>query len=217
MKQYLALVDTLNQAWTQIRKVYPEIPEAVVLVATGGRRATTTFGWFVGETWIEIDPEDKQTMKGEHAIHEITLVAEQLHRGGLAVFTTLLHEGVHGLAKARGIKEVSGKRHNRKFAQLAEDVGMKGPVEADEKIGWSKCTLRPETVSLFKPEIDAIDKALDVCRIVKIDKPKPAVKKAKCECREANLSKKFLDAGAVICGLCMAKFELDKQGENEHS
>lgn len=206
MNQYLDLLETLNNAWNTIRVAHPDIPESIVVVATGGRRATSHYGWFMDEQWIETEPTNRQRMKGDKSYHEITLVAEQLHRGGAAVFTTLLHEGVHGLAKARGIKECSGARHNKRFASLAREVGLIPPAKPDKKLGFSRCDLDPDTYAQFATDIAVVEKALDICRVVKVGKPKQEPKKAKCVCRELLVSKKFLDAGNLICGNCMEKF-----------
>ncbi|WP_219419925.1 hypothetical protein [Pseudonocardia nigra] len=54
---------------------------------------------------------------------------------------TLLHEAAHGVATTRGIKDTSrqGRYHNRKFAELAEELGI--TVALDGARGWSATTL----------------------------------------------------------------------------
>lgn len=56
------------------------------------------------------------------------------------VLGTLLHEAAHGVASTRGIKDTSrqGRYHNRRFAQLATELGI--VVAPDGARGWSATT-----------------------------------------------------------------------------
>jgi hypothetical protein len=56
----------------------------------------------------------------------------------------MLHEAAHALATRRGIKDTSaaGNRyHNKRFAALAAELGLRGPDVPDKITGWSDCTL----------------------------------------------------------------------------
>ncbi|HWM39885.1 MAG TPA: hypothetical protein VNS49_22515, partial [Streptomyces sp.] len=46
-------------------------------------------------------------------------------------FERLLHEAVHGIAAARGIRDTSraGRYHNRRFLVIAEELGLVHPEE----------------------------------------------------------------------------------------
>ena len=55
----------------------------------------------------------------------------------------MLHEAAHALATRRGIKDTSaaGNRyHNKRFAALAAELGLRGPNTPDKITGWSNCT-----------------------------------------------------------------------------
>ena len=55
-----------------------------------------------------------------------------------------LHEAAHTLATQRGIKDTSaaGNRyHNKRFAALAAELGLRSPDTPDKITGWSSCTL----------------------------------------------------------------------------
>jgi hypothetical protein len=60
------------------------------------------------------------------------------------VLEVKLHEAAHALATQRGIKDTSaaGNRyHNKRFAALAAELGLRSPDTPDKITGWSSCTL----------------------------------------------------------------------------
>ena len=55
-----------------------------------------------------------------------------------------LHEAAHALATQRGIKDTSAadnRYHNKRFAALAAELGLRSPDTPDKITGWSSCTL----------------------------------------------------------------------------
>ena len=203
--EFSNLVRVCEKAWSEIQKHHPEVPDAVIVVGSGGRRASTLYGHFAQDTWEDND---------EKSIHEVLIVAEQLRRGGEAVFTTLLHEAVHGLACARSIKDVSGRRHNKKFGYLAEEMGMELPESIDGKLGYSAVTLSMENLLNYEQIIEEIDTQLKMCRKLKV-KEKETKKTtwiAECECeRKLRLPKKTIvdpERLELFCGFCEAEFQL---------
>jgi hypothetical protein len=204
------LVAALEDAWKRIASVNADVPDSVILVGSGGRRAATLYGHFARDSWSRENADG-----GGETVHEVLIVAEQLNRPAKDIFTTLLHEAVHGIAASREIKDVSGQRHNRKFAMLCEEAGLLPPERPDQKIGWSAATLLPETEALFAPEIEAIEEQLKAVR--RLNFKKKETKKttwiASCECeRKIRIPKKAISDPKFLmidCGVCGFEFELE--------
>lgn len=92
----------------------------IIVIQTGGRKKNT-LGWHWRNRW----------QAGTEQPAEITVVAESLDRTFYQVITTLIHEMVHHANNLLGVEDVSSNQyHNKKFANLAEQVGLvveKGP------------------------------------------------------------------------------------------
>lgn len=218
------LVDTLEGAWKAIQQLNADVPDAVILVGSGGRRAGSLLGHFAKDSWAHglvgrEDVEADEELQVE-TVHEVLIVAEALYRKPEDIFTTLLHEAVHGIATTRGIKDCSGQRHNKRFAALCEEVGLIPPEQPDSRIGWSAATLDPQTAELYAPEIAAISEALSVVRLLNTKKKetKKTTWLAACDCeRKIRLPKKTIDAVGdpkelkISCGVCEKPFEIDEE------
>jgi hypothetical protein len=196
------LVAVCEKAWKSIQLTFEDVPDAVIVIGSGGRRASTLLGHFAKNTWGSEEQE----------IHEVLLVAENLSRTAEEIFTTLLHEAVHGIATSRGIKDVSGSRHNKKFALLCESVGMIPPETPDPKLGFSAAKLTDACAQKFAKEIAAIDKELSLCRklnlTTKVSKKTTWVAECQCE-RKIRLPKKtILDPNklGIGCAECGGEF-----------
>lgn len=201
------LVAACEEAWRRIKDFNSDVPDVVVVVGSGGRRSATLLGHFAPKSW-EVNGEE---------VHEVLIVAEQLKRPANEIFTTLLHEAAHGVAQTRGIKDVSGKRHNKKFAALTEELGMIPPEKADSRLGYSAATLTEETEALYKEEIDAIEKQLSFLRRIKLveKETKKTTWIAECECeRKLRLPKKTIvdpDDLNIVCQICGECFRLTEE------
>lgn len=201
-------VATCEDAWKIIQSKHDDVPDAVIVVGTGGRRAPTLLGHFAKDAW-----EDEN---GD-AIHEVLIVAEQLKRPPEDIFTTLLHEAVHGIASKRGIKDVSGKRHNKKFAALCYEVGLIPPEFADHSLGFSSAILSDDTQAYYQSIIRSIGEQLQVYRKLKLkdSETKKTTWLAECECeRKIRLPKKTIESGggieeiAITCQICQTEFKV---------
>lgn len=207
------LIATCEDAWKIIQSRNEDVPNCIILVGSGGRSAPSLLGHFAKDAW--------ENEKGD-SIHEVLLVAEQLKRSPEDIFTTLLHEAVHGIAAKRGIKDVSGKRHNKKFAQLCHEVGLIPPEEADSRLGWSSATLSETALETYDSIIKSIGLQLQSYRKLKL-KEKETKKTtwiAACECgRKIRIPKKtvrfdgenpYLD---IDCQVCATSFVLEDTDE----
>jgi len=149
------LVGALDRAWRAIRAYHPQVPAAVVLVASGTTTGRAKHGHYAAMRW----------QHGPDRLPEVLVSGEGLKRPVTEVLTTLLHEAVHGrLADVRGVKDTSrqGRWHNRRFAVLADELGLQ--AAKDPRIGWSPCTLRPDTAVTYREVLDDLAAALSAYR-----------------------------------------------------
>jgi hypothetical protein len=77
-------------------------------------------------------------------------------------FERLLHEAVHGIAAARGIRDTSraGRYHNRRFLAVAEELGLDHPDEPHPSSGFSLVVLDAETRARYRPTVERLERAL---------------------------------------------------------
>ena len=106
------LLKVLEDIWLEIRRWHPEIPPAVIIIASGTDGKQPRLGHHAPGRW---------NVAGEQYA-EIMISGEGLRRTPDEVLGTLLHEAAHALAHARGIKDTSrqGRYHNKHFKTYAE-------------------------------------------------------------------------------------------------
>jgi hypothetical protein len=208
------LVAACESAWRDIQAENPDVGDAIIVIGSGGRRANTLLGHFAVGSWTQIS--------GEESIHEVLLVAEQLHRPAHEVFTTLLHEAVHGIATTRGIKDTAGRRHNKKFAALCEEIGLCPPAEPHSTLGYSAATLYDSTARVYADTIASLEGALKVIRKLNLETKttRKTTWMAKCECdRSVRIPKKTIDDPQnlnIQCGDCTSYFEMTEEDLDDY-
>lgn len=204
-----SLVKALERAWAQIRRRHKEVPNAVVVVASGsvdtGRRGALKLGHWGASRW--------QLLDGELA-GEVQISGEGLqHGGGQGVLGTLLHEAAHALATARELSDTSrgGRYHNQTFKALAEELGL--VVTKHEVYGWQNTELAD--VGPYGRLIAQLDKAIgEAFRQMEptgVTKPKAPsrLRLAECACgRKIRMSLSVFDEADITCGGCGEVFEL---------
>lgn len=120
------ILSELEAAWSAIQKRHPQVPDVCLVLSTGAKN-----GKYVkhGHWWAN------QWSLGGKNHPEVLIASERLRDGARAVFTTLLHEAVHGLAHARRVQDTSrqGRWHNKRFAKLSEELGL--VVERNGRLG----------------------------------------------------------------------------------
>lgn len=89
--------------------------------------------------------------------YEINISAKYLDSEPKELLGILLHEMVHLKNNMDGVKDCNGKKHNKKFKKLAEEVGF--TCEKDDKVGYGYTLNTPELNDYFE-------------NIVKLDKTK---------------------------------------------
>ena len=141
----------LEDVYETLRVDTPDLPKVFFKLDHGRTLRAQVWGHFAPEVW---------TADGEPR-HEIMIASECLAAGAFQVLQTVIHEAVHALAEARGIRETSrqGRYHNRKFVTLAEELGMTydapknrnalGKLVPDDRIGYSSVVLTEATLEKY--------------------------------------------------------------------
>ncbi|WP_180929195.1 hypothetical protein [Streptomyces sp. AJS327] len=156
-----------------------------------------------------------------------SLIGESSSACGVGLsFERLLHEAVHGLAAARGIRDTSraGRYHNRRFLAIAEELGLDHPDEAHPSSGFSLVLLTPDTRRRYRATIDRLQRALKAySAATETDGGKsfrgPAARhgssgggvrvKAVCDCgRNVRVVPSVLAQAPIMCGACGKPFRI---------
>jgi hypothetical protein len=217
------IVAALERAWDEIRRRSPDLPQVVMVVASGSDGAPAGWlklGHFAAMRW--------QT--GDGLLPEVFVGGEGLAAGPTAVLATLLHEAAHAIADVRGIKDTSrqGRYHNQRYADLARELGM--DVVQVTPIGWSGTSVPETTADSYSETVTDLAAALTIFRHSETGqlaagdptaggdvtrRPRQPGRNGAsgnglvcvCECgRRIRVAKSVLAAGDIICGICGASF-----------
>lgn len=228
------IISVLEAAWSDIQRRHPDVPGVVMITGTAyqpHKKSELHLGHFGAERWAS-----------EGSRLPELFVAGELFKthggvsGGRRVMETLLHEGAHGVAHTRKIKDCSrqNRYHNNRFAEIARELGLTPPARPHSTIGFSEALLGDETAALWAETIAAFDQAalpyLDLGLLAGIiagpggaagegdgDGEEGGKKKGRggarvsvvCGCepvRKLSLTPKQLEIGGIICALCLGEF-----------
>ena len=196
------LVAALEHTWHTIRGRHPDVPEAVLVVASGAEGKRLNLGHFAPHRW---------QVQGANR-HEVLVGGEGLQRGPVDVLGTLLHEAAHGLAQARGVQDTSrqGRYHNRRYATLARELGLE--VTSIQPIGWSATTVPTQTAAAYAGQLEDLAAALILWRRQEHHSgtgPRSRnLLAAACGCgRRIRVAKTTLAEAPILCGACEQPFE----------
>jgi hypothetical protein len=200
------LVGALEHAWQTIRSRHPDVPDAVVVVASGAEGKRLNLGHFAPHRW-QVNGADR---------HEVLVGGEGLQRGPTDVLGTLLHEAAHGLAQGRGIQDTSrqGRYHNRRYATLACELGLE--VTSVQPVGWSTTTVPEPTAAAYAGQLEDLAAALVLWRRQE-HRIGPGARSrnllaAACGCgRRIRVAKTTLAEAPILCCLCTQPFQPDDQ------
>jgi hypothetical protein len=196
------LVAALEHVWHTVRTRHPDVPDAVLVVASGSEGKRLNLGHFAPHRW-QVNGSDR---------HEVLVGGEGLQRGPLEVLGTLLHEAAHGLAQARGIQDTSrqGRYHNRRYATLARELGL--DVTTVQPIGWSATTVPQQTAGAYAGQLEELQVALVLWRRqehrIGAGTRSRNLLAAGCGCgRRIRVAKATLAKAPILCGSCEEPFE----------
>jgi hypothetical protein len=227
------ILAALENAWGAIRRRHPELPEVVMVLASGSDGAPSGWlklGHFAAMRW---------ETGGEALMPEVFVGGEGLVRGPVDVLGTLLHEAGHALAHARNVKDTSrqGRYHNQRYAEIARQLGL--DAKQAGTIGWSDTSVTDETAAEYAATIAELERALTIYRRSESalivtpgdgdDEPtgggdairgprRPKDPKGgrpngnglvcRCDCgRRIRVAPTILEAGPITCGVCKAAFQ----------
>jgi hypothetical protein len=201
------LVAALEHAWTAIRSHHPDVPQVVIVVASGSdpRGKRLNLGHFAAGRWQLTDqPTDRA---------EVMVSGEGLQRGPVDVLGTLLHEAAHGLAHVRKVSDTSrqGRYHNRRYATLAGELGLE--VTHVQPIGWSATTVPEPTAASYTEALAELGAALVLWRRAEQASPFGSGRSRNalacvCACgRRIRVARSVLELALILCGGCAQPFE----------
>ena len=232
------IITALEAAWAAIRRKHPEIPAVVIITGSGTAQAGTPRGYrrrghHWPERWVTGAEDGKRAP-------ELFIAGELLDGPGAGrlIVEVMLHEAAHALAAGRQIKDTSaaGNRyHNKRFALLAAEMGLRPPGKPAPILGFSAATITGETAAGYAEVIEGItaarlpyltgqpgtprdtgggtnggedgDGGEDGGKTAKRDGRRIAVE---CGCqppRRIQLTPKAIEDGPIICGLCRGTFD----------
>ena len=200
------LVAALEHTWQTIRTRHPDVPDAVLVVASGSEGKRLNLGHFAPHRW-HVAGADR---------HEVLVGGEGLQRDPIDVLGTLLHEAAHGLAQARSIQDTSraGRYHNRRYATLARELGL--DVATVKPIGWSATTVPTQTAVAYAGQVEDLAAALVLWRRQE-HRIGPGGRSRNllavtCGCgRRIRVAKTTLAEAPILCSLCAQPFHPDDQ------
>ncbi|MEU3461825.1 hypothetical protein ABZ721_18005 [Streptomyces sp. NPDC006733] len=156
-----------------------------------------------------------------------SLIGESSSACGIELsFERLLHEAVHGVAAARGVRDTSraGRYHNRRFLAIADELGLDHAEEPHPSSGFSLVGLRPDTKKRYRATIDRLHRALKAHTVATTaDTARsfrgPAARhgssgggvrvKAVCDCgRNVRVVPSVLAQAPIMCGACGQAFRI---------
>ncbi|MCO5167852.1 MAG: hypothetical protein M9894_16025 [Planctomycetes bacterium] len=217
------VTSALGAAWAAVRERHPELPPAVVVLASGTTSNVRCWGHWGASRW---------DVAGDRA-GEVLIAGELLAPGGgneperpveERVLGTLLHEAAHALAWVRGIKDTSrgGRYHNERYAHLAAELGL--DVARDRVYGWTLTRLRDETVEAYREALADLREVLIGHRAPEAEAAggaggsaggaaggaragAPTRIRAVCGCdRRVYVAPGVLELGPIVCGVCEEPF-----------
>jgi curved DNA-binding protein CbpA len=202
------ILKILEDTWLEIRRWHPEIPVAVIIIASGTDGKHPRWGHHAPGRW---------NVKGEQRT-EIMISGEGLRRSSRDVLGTLLHEAAHALAHTRGIKDTSrqGRYHNKHFKTLAEELGL--VVQHDPRIGWSASTITDVTGIAYARQLHDLTEAMTLWRHGETTTG-PATRRnsnfiaAICPCgRSIRAAASTLAEAPITCQACGQDFQAKNPG-----
>jgi hypothetical protein len=202
-----AVVAALEDAWTAVRTHHADVPQVVIILGAGSeaRRGLFKWGHFAAARWHVAGANRP----------EVLVSGEGLRRGAPDVLATLMHEAAHGMANTRQIQDTSrqGRWHNRRFATLADELGLK--VTQDRATGWSQTHLTEQLANRYQQQLTSLSSALQLWRHAELQLGTQTTSRnllaCSCACgRKLRVAKSTLEQAPIICGACQEPFSPER-------
>jgi hypothetical protein len=199
------LIAALEHTWLSIQQRYPEVPDVVLVVASGAEGKRLNLGHFAPHRW-QVHGSDR---------HEVLVGGEGLQRGPVDVLGTLLHEAAHGLAQARRLRDTSrqGRYHNGRYAALARELGLE--VTVQPPIGWSGTSVPEPTAAAYAAQLEELAAALVLWRRLELHAGSGPRSRnllaCVCACgRRIRVATATFAQAPIVCGACAEPFEVEE-------
>lgn len=193
---------SLERAWASIRTVFPIVRPAVIVVYL--HHKCDRRGHYLERGWTTI---------ANGKLDEIHISSHVLAEGAESVLETLLHEAVHSGNVALGVQDCSrqGRYHNKAFADLAGDMGLR--VFVAPPYGYAVTQLTDDIRMIFANTLDDVREHLLMWQELPTVRPgggrvhRPSTKLwcPKCK-RIIYASRKTQEVGDIICEPCGVHF-----------
>jgi hypothetical protein len=197
------LLKVLEETWLEIRRWHPDIPPAVIIIASGTEGKQARLGHHAPGRW---------NVAGQQYA-EVMISGEGLRRTPHEVLGTLLHEAAHALAHERGIKDTSrqGRYHNKHYKTHAEQLGL--AVEHDDRFGWAATTITDVSKIAYARQLRDLADAMTMWRHGEATTG-PATRRntnliaAICPCgRSIRIAASTLAEAPITCQACDGDFQ----------
>jgi DnaJ domain len=197
------ILKILEDTWLEIRRWHPDIPPAIIIIASGTDSKNPRWGHHAPGRW---------NVAGQQYA-EVMISGEGLRRTPEEVLGTLLHEAAHALAHARGIQDTSrqGRYHNKHYKACAEQLGLN--VAHDERNGWAVTTITEITRIAYARQLADLAQAMTIWRHGETTTG-PAAKRstnliaAICSCgRSIRVAASTLAEASITCQACDGDFQ----------
>lgn len=224
------IITALETAWSEIQRRLPEVPDVVMITGASAQKFGDVWGYHAPEQWARAQEEGRAP--------ELFIAGELLARGPRETLQTVMHEAAHALGAARGIRTTSdsGRYHNKRFAALANEIGLTAPAKPLKRYGFTDVTLGDAAAAEWADVIAALEGGIIAYRYdpgavvatageddeagdaetgtgEKRGGQRPA---AECGCappRRLRLTRKQLAEGPLICGVCNERFTFVDQDD----
>jgi hypothetical protein len=190
------VLSALDRAWARLRNEDTAIPDDLVFDLQPGR--SSSCGQIEFDTLPVMILNLAPSWDGEKeslAEHKLT---------GAQIAQLLLHHAAHALAGPTTSQE--GRWHSEAYRDAAQRLGL--AVERGGN-GWNKTSLARGSVTRYRPEIAALDRAMAQWEPVVARKRKRGAVSLRCSCtppRVLSASGGTAAVGRITCGYCGGEF-----------
>jgi hypothetical protein len=143
-----AVLHAIERAWARVREQEARIPAAVFEIGPGRDSSCNSVGW------DQLYP-----------VIQVNLMPGSRKAKGFQLLERLLHQAAHALTFEPGRPVSSeGRWHGQGYRMAAQSLGLVAePISDRSKVtgsGWSETSIARGTLTRYRPEIDALDRAL---------------------------------------------------------
>jgi hypothetical protein len=190
----------LDQFWAGIRAQDDRVPAVLFEIGPGRETNCSAVGW------------DQPV-----AVLQLNMRRDDRNVTGREVAERLLHYAAHAIVfNPERPPGMAGRWHSTAFRDAASELGLtavaRDPDSPASGTGWSETSLGRGTISRYRPEIDALDRALAGWEPTEQPKTKRRdynQRAAECACgRKIRVAETTLALAPIVCGRCGQPFKL---------